>query len=110
MLVSHTTTCYHKWVPIQVGSKIINQVVKDNTDEELRSLSQSWKLAYVGTVLSKSSQVGNNEFDLGQVNGNVVITKRITIPTFQTIIIKGLTKVLGHHKYVHMLVESSPKC
>ena len=76
MLVSHTTTHYHKWVPNQVGSKIIDQVVKDIHDEKLRSLSQSWKLAYVGTVLSKSSQVGNNEFDLGQVRGNVVITKK----------------------------------
>ena len=77
MLVSYTITCYHKQVPIQVGSRIIDQVLKDITDEELRSLSQSWKLAYVGTVLSKASQVGNREFDLGQVKGNVVITKSI---------------------------------
>ena len=76
MLLSHTTIHYHMWVPIQVGSKIIDEVDKDTTDEELRSLSQSWKSAYVVTVLSKSSQVGNNEFDLGQVKGNVVITKR----------------------------------
>ena len=38
MLVSHTTTCYHKWVPFQVGSRIIDQVVKNIMDEELRSL------------------------------------------------------------------------
>ena len=75
MSMSHTTTCYHKQVTIQVGSRIIDQVVKDITDEELRSLSQSWKFAYVGPVLSKSSQVGNNEFYPGQVKGNVVITK-----------------------------------
>ena len=43
MLMSHTTTCYLKQVPIQVGSRIINQVVKDIIDEELRSLSRSWK-------------------------------------------------------------------
>ena len=59
MLVSHTTTCYHQWVPFQVGSKIINQVVKNIMDEELRSLSQSWKLADVGTVLSKYCRLGN---------------------------------------------------
>ena len=76
MLVSHTTTHYHKWVPFQVGSRIIDKVVENITDEKLRPLSQSWKLAYVGTVLSKSSQVGNKEFDLGQVKGNVVITKK----------------------------------
>ena len=100
MLVSHTTTHYHKWVPFQVGSKIINQVVKNITDEELRSLSQSWKLAYMGTVLSKSSQVGNKEFDLSQVKGNVVITNKVTIPTFQTIVVKGLMKFTGHHMFL----------
>ena len=28
MLVSHTTTCYHKRVPFHAGSRIIDQVVK----------------------------------------------------------------------------------
>ena len=110
MLVSHTTTCYHKWAPFQVDTRLIDQVVKNIMDEELRSLSKSWKLAYVGTVLSKSSQDGDKEFDLSQVKGNVVITKKVTIPTFQMVVVKGLTKVTGHHKCVHMLVEPSPKC
>ena len=79
-------------------------------DEEFKSLSQSWKLANVGTVLFKSPQVRDKEFDLDQVQGNVIITKKVTIPTFQTIIVKGLTIVTGHHKHVHMLVEPSPKC
>ena len=67
MLVSHTT-CYHQWVPFQVGSRIIDQVVKNITDKELRSLSQSWKLAYVGTILSKLSQVG-------ELEKNLILTK-----------------------------------
>ena len=41
MLVSHTTTCYHRRVPIQVGSQIIDQVTNCITEEELQSLSQS---------------------------------------------------------------------
>ena len=92
MLVSHTTTQYHKRVPFQVGSMIIDQVVKNITDEELKSLSQSWKMAYVGAVLSKSSQVRDKEFDLDQVKGNVFITQKVTIPAFQTIAVKGLKK------------------
>ena len=98
MLVGHKTTQYHKHEPIQVGSKIINQVVNDITDEELRSLSQSWKLAYVGTVLSQSSQVGKNERKCCNTN-------RVTISGFQTVIVKGLMKVTGHHKHVHTLEE-----
>ena len=40
----------------------------------------------------------------------VIITKKETIPTFQTIVVKGLTKVIGHCKHVHVLVDLSLKC
>ena len=109
MLVSHTTTCYHRRVPIQVGSYIIDQVTNCITEEELQSLSQSWKLAYVSTILSKLSQVGHQEFYLDQVKGKVVTTKKVKIPTFQTVIARGLTKVTGHQKHVCVLVEPFPK-
>ena len=32
------------------------------------------------------------------------------IPALQTVIVRGLTTVTGHQKYVHVLVEPSPKC
>ena len=41
MLVSHTITCYHQRVPIQVGSHIIDQVTNSISEDELQSLSQS---------------------------------------------------------------------
>ena len=41
MLISHTTTCYHKREPLQVSSQIIDQVTNCITEEELKSLSQS---------------------------------------------------------------------
>ena len=64
----------------------------------------------MSTILSKSSQVGDQEFDLDQVKGKVVTTKKVMIPAFQTVIAKGLTKVTGHQKHVHVLLEPSPKC
>ena len=76
-----------------MGSRIIDQTVRNITDEKLRP-----------------SQGVNKEFDLSQVKGNVVITKKVTIPASQTIVVKGLTKVTGHHKHVHVMVEPSPKC
>ena len=110
MLISHTATHYHKRVPIQVGSRIIDQIVRSLTQDELKSLSQSWKLVYVSTVLSKSLQVSDTEFDLDQVKGKVVVTKKVIEPALQTLIVKGLTKDTGHQKHVHVLVEPSPKC
>ena len=49
---------------MQVGSQIIDQVTSCITEEELQSLSQSWKLAYVSTIISKSFQMSDQEFDL----------------------------------------------
>ena len=57
MLVSSTTTKYHKTVPIQVGSHVIDKVTNCISEEELQSLSQSWKTAYVSTIISKTISV-----------------------------------------------------
>ena len=64
----------------------------------------------MSTIISKSSQVSDQEFDLDQVKGKVVTTKKVIVPAFQTVIARGLTKVTGHQKHVPVLVEPSPKC
>ena len=110
LLISYITTHYDKRMPIQIGSHIIDQVTNCITEEELLTLFQSWKLAYISTIISKSSQVSDQEFDLEQVKGKVVTTKEVKIPAFQTMITEGLLKVMGHQKCVHVLVEPSPKC
>ena len=110
MLISHTTTHYHQRVPIQVGSHIINQVTNSISEDELQSLSQSWKLAYISTIVSKSTSVSDPEFDLDQVKGKVVTCEEVKIPALQMVIVKGFTMVTGHQKHVHVLMEPSPKC
>ena len=49
-------------------------------------------------------------FDLDHVRGRVVISEEVTIPVSQTTVVKGLTMITGHHRHVHVLVESSHKC
>ena len=39
-----------------------------------------------------------------------MIGEEVTIPASQITVVKGLTTITGDHKYVHVLVESSPKC
>ena len=41
MLVSHTTTHFHQWVPFQVGSQITDQVVINITDTECNCNKES---------------------------------------------------------------------
>ena len=97
-------------VPIQVGSCIIDQVTSCIYEDELQSLSQSWKLAYVSTIISKSALANDLEFDLGQVKGKVVTSEKVKVPALQTVVVKGLTIVIGHQKCVHVLLKPSPKC
>ena len=47
---------------------------------------------------------------MNQVKGKLVTTKKVIVPAFQTVIARGLTKVTGCQKCVHVLVEPSPKC
>ena len=110
MLVSPTTTHYHQRVPIQVGSQIIDQVTNCISEDELQSLSQSWKLAYVSMIILKAAPVSWLEFDLDQVKGKVVTCEEVKSPTLKTIVVKGLTMITLDHKCVHVLVELSPKC
>ena len=63
MLISSTTTKYHKRVPIQVGSCVIDQVTNCIYEEELQSLSQSWKTA-VSTIISKTIAISDPDFIL----------------------------------------------
>ena len=70
-------------------------------------MSQSWKTAYISTIISKAISVSDPDFNLDQVKGTVVISEEMTIPALQ---ITVLTTITGHHKCVHVLVESSPKC
>ena len=110
MLITPTTTRYHQRVPIQVGSHVIDQVTSCISEEELWSLSQSWKMAYVSTIILKAPSVSNHDFDLDNVRGSVVISEELTIPALQITVVKGLTMITGHHKCIHVLVESSHKC
>ena len=96
MLISHTTTQYHHRVPIQVGSHIIDQVANCISEDELQSLSQSWKLACVSMIISKSAPVSGPEFDIDHMKGKVVTGEKVKIPTLQMAVVKWLTMVTGH--------------
>ena len=110
MLVSSTTTKYHQRVLIQVGSHVIDQVTSCISEKELQSLSQSWKTAYVSTIILKAISISDPDFNLDQLKGSVVISEEVTIPASPITVVKGLTTITGQHKCVHVVVESSPKC
>ena len=110
MLISPTTARYHQRVPIQVGHSVIDHVASCISEKELQSLSQSWKTAYVSTIILKAISISDPDFNLDQVRGSVVISEEMTIPASQITVVKGLTTITGHQKCVHVLMDLSPKC
>ena len=110
MLISPITTYYHQRVAIQAGSCIIDQMTNCISENELQYLSQSWKVAYVSTIISKSALVSDPKFDLDQMKGEILSCEEVRIPTLQTAVVKGLNTITGHQKHVHVLMELSPKC
>ena len=110
MVINPTTARYHQRVSIQVGICVIDQVTSCISEEELQPLSQSWKTAYVSTIILKAISISDPDFNLDQVKGSVVISEEVTIPASQITVVKGLTTITGHHKCIHVLMESSPKC
>ena len=80
------------------------------SEKELQSLSQSWKTAYVNTIILKAISISDPDFDLDQVRGRAVISEEVTIPASQTTVVKGLTMITGHHKHVYVLIGQSHKC
>ena len=110
MLVSPTTTRYHQRVPIQVGSCSIDQVTSCISEEELQSLSQSWKMAYINTITLKATSMSDPNFHLDNVRGSVMISEEVTIPVLQITVVKGLTMSTWHHRCIHVCMEFSHKC
>ena len=72
-------------------------------------MSQSWKMAYVSTIIWKATSVSDPKFDLDHVRARVVISEEVTISASQTTVVKGLTTITGHHKHIHVLMELSHK-
>ena len=100
----------HEEVPLQIGTTVLDQMVEDITDEELKSSSQVLKTSYVSCCAARrSTQVKDclNSFSLEQVKGSVKTTKKVVIPAFSTIEVSGMSKVKGHSKKVHIIVEGS---
>ena len=57
----------------------------------------------------KAISVSDPGSDLDQVRGRVVISEEVITPASQITVVKGLTMITGHHKHIHVLMESSNK-
>ena len=108
MLISSTTTQYHQRVPIQL---VVMSLIKWPTTYLMRvTIFVTTLEGGICTLHNFEGHISKwLEFDVDHVRGKVVTSEGVTILTSQTTVVKGLTTITGHHKHVHMLMESSPK-
>ena len=124
LLLAIPTMTYSERVPVVVGSKIIDKALGCITAGELAKATATWQQAHFGAVMSGSLQLfhssseklalqnSSGESDpvevwkhqLDGVKG-AVCTTQVTIPPFQTMILKGNAGIKGHCMKVHVLME-----
>ena len=98
---------YMNRVPIQLGTLHIREAIQCATKDEIEQLPIAWKTANF-PPLDKSMKVQEPKFDLNQIQGNVKLTKSVTIAPFQTVHVSGLTECTQHFKRVNVIVEPDP--
>ena len=98
---------YGERVPIQVGTLHIDEMIKVTTKDEFDALGQEWDRArFSSFVGGRSISVGEGDsFSLSDVKGPVKLTKDVTLQPFEAVRVQGLTKVRGHLKRVHSIIE-----
>ena len=98
---------YGKRVPIQLGTLHIDQIITQATPDEITSLGKAWDRAricsYIGGRAVKLQEC--TDFTLDQVKGSLKLTKDVILQPFETVKVRGITKVRNHQKRVHVIVE-----
>ena len=91
---------YGKRVPIQLGTLHIDQIIAKATPDEIISLNKAWDRAcicsYIGGRSVKLQECTN--FTLDQVKGSLKLTKDVILQPFETVKVRGITKVRNHQK------------
>ena len=96
---------YTSRVLVQVGIGVIEKLIQITTDEELNQASDVWKKTHLSMVLAKQLVRAEEQQDITSFHSSILTTKNVIIPPFTHVEISGLTKVWGHSKGIHVIVE-----
>ena len=99
---------YANRVPIQLGTLHIREAIQLATKDEMNTLPPAWKTANFPPYTDKRLSMKEPEFNLDKIKGHGKLTKSVTIPSFQTIHVSGLTECDQHFKRVNVIVEPDP--
>ena len=74
-------------------------------DEELAKAGTMWHLTIGSTAITSQTKVSEPSFDATSVDGPLVTTKHVVLHPFTCKQVKGMTKIMGHSKWIHVVAE-----
>ena len=97
MVVKNTN--YTNRVPVQLGTLHIKEALSVATRQEYGNFSVAWaRVNFPPRPITKLAQVQELEFELNLIKGQVKNTKAVTITSFETVHVPGLTECNSHFK------------
>ena len=93
---------------IQIGTQVIWKVMCMVNEQNFNKLSEAWRNTYVSTVMAGQlalSETAKNVFDLPTVRGPINTTKEVILSPFEMQTMPGSSKVMGHIKQVHVIID-----
>ena len=108
LLLVVNDTEYGDKVPVLLGTLHIDMVLKKVTLDELKQLPVAWRRGAVGSmVLAKQAQLEENGSALN-IQSNVKLPRKITIPALQTKRISGMVDIPHHMKRINVSTKAMP--
>ena len=99
---------YAERIPVQIGTQVIDYLVKMMMEKELQQVWDTLKLVHLSSIISKQYIVkclDMSEYDLKGVKGKICTMREVVIPTFGTTIVKGTANFTTHSKCLNVVVE-----
>ena len=92
---------YTEYLPAALGTIHVDRVLQLILELELKKLSETWQRSKLAMVLAAKAVMMANDvkgFTLNQVQGDLIITKALTLAPFETTHVKTESKVKNHRK------------
>ena len=97
---------YSKRILVTLGTLHIDEIIHLITDKELRQVDKCWQRGIISRKIAmKTAQLKENKDVLDKVTGNVKLTRKVTIPPFETLTLSGVTHINAHSKRVNIVTE-----
>ena len=99
---------YGERVPVQIGTQVIDQLVRTMTKKEFQKAGEIGKQVYLGTTVSKRNTVKGldiPECNLEGVKGKICTMRKVMIPPCRTTVVKGIANFTTHSKFLIAVAE-----